>query len=170
MLVIGLSIANGNLIIGVVIGLISSSLVFAIQASLITPIYQSSILNIDNNNKTGKAYILKLEGLIFFGNMNKLFKQLNKCLNENSPETSKCLILDFNRVRFLDSSLIEKLANFQRTAQKKNAYLLFTDLSLKHEQQFYRGDILEKNESLNLVFPDIDRGLEWFQENLVEKR
>ncbi|NET72776.1 MAG: SulP family inorganic anion transporter [Sphaerospermopsis sp. SIO1G2] len=168
MVVIGLSIPTGSLITGVVIGLVNSSIIFAIQASRITPIEEFTAFKIDNN-KTGKAYILKLEGLIFFGNMNKLFKELKKCLNENLPEISKCLILDFKRVKFLDSSLTEKLANFQREAKNKNVYLLFTNLNLKHEQQLYRGEILKNNKSLNLVFPNIDQALEWFQKNILEK-
>ncbi len=182
-LMITFTIGTGNLVEGVVIGFVRSSIIFAIQASRISPIYQFTTLDIEDNNNSGelnqltdradsigRVYVFQLEGLIFFGNLTKLFKQLDQCIQvDKESGIQRCLILDFNRVRFLDSSLTEKLAKFKKNAQKENVYLMFTDLSKKHEKQLYRGGVLEKDELSPLVFAEIDSGLQWFQENLSEK-
>ncbi|NEO87533.1 MAG: SulP family inorganic anion transporter [Spirulina sp. SIO3F2] len=174
MLMIAISIASGNLLEGVVIGVIRSSIIFAIQASQITPIYKygalssqdSPSLNVQlqaESTTTGveNIHCLELEGLIFFGNMNKLFKKLDHCLSQDSLHQEQYLILDFTRVRFLDSSLTEKLLKFQRSIQGKNIFLLFTALNSKQKQQLSRVGIIEKDESSQMVFATIDQGLGW---------
>ena len=111
--------------------------------------------------RSANIHLLELEGLIFFGNMNKLFKKLDQCLSQDSFHPEKYLILDFNRVRFLDSSLTKKLVKFQRSIQGKNIFLLFTGLNFKQKQQLYRVGVIEQDEFSQMIFTTIDQGLDW---------
>ncbi|HEX6302870.1 MAG TPA: SulP family inorganic anion transporter [Anaerolineales bacterium] len=111
--------------------------------------------------------ILQLQGFIFFGTANSLFERVRQRVREPGPNPLQYIVLDFRQVTGVDSTALRSFTKLARLAGDKNIHLVLTGFSPQIHEQFSKEDILEGSESVH-VFPDLDRGLEWSENQLLQ--
>jgi len=67
----------------------------------------------------------------------------------------------------LDASAVLSFAKLKQVASSKGVHLLFTDLSHDAMQRLKQGDCLEADDPFCHVFADLDRGLEWCEQQIL---
>ena len=181
LIVILLVIATSGFVQGVAVGLVAGIILFVINYSRISvtqhtfsganyssyvqrPLNQERLLR----QKGEQTYILQLQGFIFFGNANKLLDQIRQRLNDSNKERLRFLVLDFRLVSGLDSSAVLSFVKIKQLAQKQSINLVLTDLSAVHERRLRQGGALAPNDTIFQVFPDLDRGVEWCENQILE--
>nr|WP_277881534.1 SulP family inorganic anion transporter [Leptolyngbya sp. FACHB-17] len=114
-----------------------------------------------------QAYIVELQGLIFFGTANKLLNQVRDRINNHELPPVHYVILDFRLVSGLDASAVLSFAKLKQVAHQKQVHLIYTHLSSAAHQRLEQGDCLD-HEACHL-FDDLDRGLEWYEQQILQQ-
>ena len=166
---------------GISVGLIAALVLFVINYSRLTitkrvssgAYHHSNVLRtsvqMDILQAEGdQIYILELQGLIFFGTANKLLNQIRDRIHNPSPEAVRFVILDFRLVSGLDASAVLSFAKLKQVAGQKHVHLLFTNLSPEAMQLLKQGECLEADDPFCHVEADLDRGLEWCEQQILQ--
>lgn len=114
-----------------------------------------------------QAYIVELQGLIFFGTANKLLNQVRDRINHEDLPPVRYVVLDFRLVSGLDASAVLSFAKLKQVADQKQVHLLYTHLSAQAKRQLEQGDCLDENDPFCHAFSDLDRGLEWYEQQIL---
>jgi SulP family sulfate permease len=122
---------------------------------------QSRLLRTEGN----QIYILELQGFLFFGTAHKLLNRIRQQLGNVPP---KFIILNFRSVTGLDSSAVLSFTKLKQIAQQHQFTLVFTHLSTTAQQQLQQDGILSAKDNLCQVFPNLDRGVEWCENQILE--
>lgn len=113
-------------------------------------------------------YILKLQGFLFFGTANALLEQIRARVTDPTAPQVLYLLLDFRRVTGLDTSAVISFVKVRQLAEAQGITLVLADLSDEARGRFERGG-LDGGEGLRFV-PDLDHGLEWCENQLLDYR
>jgi SulP family sulfate permease len=143
-------------VIGCIIFVVTYSRVRVIKHLLTGKEFRSGIVRSPEQTRAlsehgDKIRILILQGFVFFGSADRLYREV-KSLLEHAPETA-FLILDFSGVDGIDSSAASSFAKLQRICERHGVDLLFTDMP--------HGDIL--------CFDDLPLALEHCEERLLSQ-
>ncbi|MEB3283585.1 MAG: SulP family inorganic anion transporter [Lyngbya sp.] len=176
-----LVIGTFEILEGVLVGLVVAVILFAIKYSQIEvtkhtfsgvnrkSYVQRSLSQEHLLQKQGKQiYILELQGFIFFGTSNKLLNQVRTLLSQNLDTPLKFVVLDFRLVNGLDSSAVVSFTKLKQLSRKEQFSLVLTTLNPQAEKLLEQGGVLEGEDALLKVFPDLDRGLEWCEDQILE--
>jgi SulP family sulfate permease len=118
--------------------------------------------------------ILELQSYVFFGTANRVYEQLKKRLQIGAGGESvegddlKVVMLDFRRVSGVDASAALSFVRLKRLLKERQIRLAFTHLSPAIERQLRRDVLTPADAGLWQVFPDLDRGVEWFEEQALQ--
>jgi SulP family sulfate permease len=77
-------------------------------------------------------------------------------------------MLDFRRVIGIDASAALSFVRLKRLLHKHHATLVFTQLRPEVEGQLRRDVLTAIDRDAWRVFPDLDHGLEWFEEQVIQ--
>jgi SulP family sulfate permease len=113
-------------------------------------------------------YILELQGFIFFGTANGLLDQLRRRLSAPGLPSPRFVVLDFRRVSGLDASAVLSFAKLKQLAQARNLALIFTQLPPQLQRRLEREVFAGADDAMWHVFPDLDRGVEWCEEQMIQ--
>jgi SulP family sulfate permease len=165
---------------GVAVGLGATVILFVINYSQIkivrhTPSgadLQSNVERSDFHRRKLKElgvhiHILELQGFIFFGTANSSFAQIKVRLSDTRQAKVSYIILDFCRVSGLDSSAVFSFIKCRQIAEAHIATLILTNLPDRIFGQFEVGGLFKDASGMG-VFPDLDRGLEWCEKQLLD--
>jgi len=179
-LLILIVIASTDFLIGVSVGLVAMVILFALNYSRINVVHLAlSGAELSSNmercayhrrslSNLGKhIYILELDGFLFFGTANTLLEQMRARVADVNQPKAFYIILDFNRVTGLDSSAVLSFAKGMNLAEAQGIILVLTHVSPRIKRQLELGGISEKETRLRF-FIDLDHGLEWCEEQLLE--
>jgi sulfate permease, SulP family len=110
--------------------------------------------------------VFQLQGFIFFGTAHDLFDRVRcRVLAADQPRL-RFVLLDFRLVPRLDSTAILSFNKMLQLGEAHGLTLIFTQLAPNIHQQFEQ--VLLHDGAPNLrVFPDLDRGLEWCENQLL---
>jgi sulfate permease, SulP family len=167
----------------IIFGLLAAVVLFAVNYSRLTIIrrigsgaqYHSNVLRTSDEleileSQGEQAYVVELQGLIFFGTANKLLNQIRDRIDNPELSPVRFVILDFRLVRGLDASAILSFAKLKQISTQKQIHLLYTNLSTEAFQRLKQGDCLEEEDLLSHLFPDLDRGLEWYEQHVLQNQ
>lgn len=177
---IALSIVVNGLFIGVLVGLATSLIMFAIRCSRIKIIKselsgEACASNVERDQAKTQLLqkyrkdirLIHLQSYIFFGNavglVNKIIKDI-----ENEELPIKYLILDFKKVFAADASTIFSFIKISRHCRNYSVKLIFSEIpeQLKHEFQVaIDNDLPLYYEEVS----DIDHALEICESDILEK-
>lgn len=115
-----------------------------------------------------QIYILDLQGFLFFGTATTLLNQIQQQFHNQTGLPLKYVVLNFRSVSGLDSSVILGFEKLKQIAEKRAFYLVFTQLSPSMQRQLQRGRVLQADDSICQVFPDLDRGVEWCENQILK--
>jgi SulP family sulfate permease len=117
----------------------------------------------------GKALIiLELQGYIFFGTANNIHTQLKERLKSDREDPPRVVMLDFRRVSGIDASAALSFTRLKRLLSQYRIVLVFTQLSPEVETQLRRDVLTAGDQDYWRVFPDLDHGLEWFEQLVLQ--
>jgi SulP family sulfate permease len=173
-------IGTTNFLIGVGVGLVAMIILFVLNYSRINVVLHALSGTEMRSNVERCAYhrrvlmslgqhiyIMELQGFIFFGTGNALLERVRGRLAEKDQLPVKYILLDFRRVSGLDSSAVVSFIKSKQLADAQGSILVLTHVSQKIQRQFERGGLLTKNGSIH-TFPDLDHGMEWCEEQLLD--
>lgn len=166
---------------GIGVGLIAAIVLFVINYSRLTitkrvssgAYHHSNVLRTSEEMDILEAegdqtYILELQGLIFFGTANNLLNQIRDRIDHPTQKAVRFVILDFRLVSGLDASAVLSFAKLKQVAGQKQIHLLFTHLSPEAMQLLQQGECLEADDPFCHVLADLDRGLEWCEQQILQ--
>lgn len=111
-------------------------------------------------------YIVQLQGFIFFGTANKLFKQVHRRIKSPELQPPRFIVMDFHQVSGLDASAVLSFSKMKQLAQDREIVLVFTHLTPKMRFQLEREVFQEENETWQ-TSPDLDHGIEWCEDQII---
>jgi SulP family sulfate permease len=115
-----------------------------------------------------QVYILMLQGYIFFGTASSLLDHVRQRLVGADRTRPRFLIFDFRMVTGLDASAALGFVKIRQLASRYSACRVFTGMLPGVEHQLRAGDCLDAEGSPCQIFPDLDRGVEWCENRLLE--
>jgi SulP family sulfate permease len=174
-------IAATDFLIGVAVGLVAMIILFVLSYSRINVVHHAlSGAEMRSNvercayhrrvltEQLGRhIYILELRGFIFFGTANALLEQIRARVADTEQPPVRYIVLDFRRVTGLDSSAVISFVKGRQLAEAGGIILALTHLSERIRHQFEQGGLSEDDTGLR-IFPDLDHGLEWCEEQLLQ--
>jgi SulP family sulfate permease len=116
-----------------------------------------------------QTFILKLQGFVFFGSANKLLDSVRRRALNPALRQLRYVVLDFQRVTGLDSSAVLCLVKMKNFAAKEKITLVFTLLSPEIRQQLERGGLDTTPDDVIQIFRDRDHGIEWCENQILER-
>jgi SulP family sulfate permease len=175
-LLILVSTALRGFLEGVAVGLIAMIILFVVNYSRTSVVrhtlsgttFQSRITRNHTQRATldqfgEQLHILQLQGFIFFGTANTLFERVQKRCRQ---ALTRFVILDFAHVSGMDSTGLLSFSKLLQIAQEREFILLLTGLPARIKEQFSKSGFEWPSAHL-LVFTDVDRGVEWCEEQLL---
>jgi sulfate permease, SulP family len=106
-----------------------------------------------------KIKVLELESELFFGVVSALDKQLHASL-----EAAQTVVLDWSRVRNVDSSIAVLLRRWLHLAETAQVQILHAGLGLQND---HAAQFLAQYLPAARLLPDVDRALELAENNLI---
>lgn len=165
---------------GVAIGVLIAVILFVVKYSRINVVkhalsgasYQSNVERAASfqrllREKGEQLYILKLQGFIFFGTANNLLEQINRRANDPELPPLRFIVLDFRLVSGIDSSAMNSFMKMKLLQETKDITLIFTHLSPHIQRRFERGGLIKERERALRIFPDLDHGVEWCENQIL---
>jgi SulP family sulfate permease len=179
-LIILVVIATTNFLIGVGVGLVAAIILFVVNYSQV-PVIHHALSGSEMSSNVERCayhrrvledlgrqiYIMELQGFIFFGTANALLEEARAWVADNQHPQTHYILMDFRRVTGLDSSAMLSFDKARQLAEAQNITLLLTQLSENISQQFEKRGLFTDSERVR-VFPDLDHGLEWCEEQLLD--
>jgi SulP family sulfate permease len=98
-----------------------------------------------------------------------LLDRIRKYLAEDDERPIRFLILDFQRVSGLDSSAVYGFIKSKQFADERDIQLVFTDVEGELYRQMDIGGLFEAKPVVHR-FPDLDHGLEWCEDQLLQEQ
>lgn len=111
-----------------------------------------------------RLHILRLQGFIFFGTADRLVDRVRRRLEDAQQRTPSYLLLDFRQVTGIDSTSLWSFRRLHQLTQVHGVSLVLTALSPAIRRQF---SSIPAFEGAMPSFPDLDRGCEWCETQLL---
>jgi SulP family sulfate permease len=174
-------IATTNFLIGMGVGLAAAIVLFVVNYSRINVVHhalsgaeiKSSVERCAYHKRVLKEklghhiYILELQGFLFFGTANALLDQMRARLADIAQPKVRYLIFDFHRVSGFDSSAVISFVKCRQIAETQDITLVLTHLSSQMQKRFELDGLSESQKGIR-IFADLDHGLEWCEEQLLD--
>ncbi len=173
-------IATVGFIEGLIVGLLAALIQFVLNYSR-TPVIRYALSGeharstvergLDDERCLSEAgerlYVLKLRGYLFFGTTVQLSIRLRERAKDRSKMPLEFVVLDFEQVHGVDSSAALEFNRMRLIAKKEGFILVLTGLKPEMHHQLFDGHILERDSHIR-EFTDLDHGLEWYENQLLE--
>ncbi|HEU4895543.1 MAG TPA: cyclic nucleotide-binding domain-containing protein [Acidimicrobiia bacterium] len=163
---------------GVAVGLVAAVALFVVRYSRIDVIKHSLTGGDQQSNiergaedaeylqQHGEAtLILELQGFIFFGTASRISTRVREALA--SQPSLRFILCDFRRVSGVDSSAVVVFERIITLASDHDVAFVLTGLNDAHMGQF--GDVVSARADVAQVHDDLDHGLAWCEDQLLEE-
>ena len=184
-------IATVGFLQGVMLGIALALILFVVNYSRVNVIkhaltgetYQSRVIRGRTQrqllaDKGNEIQILQLQGFIFFGTANNLLNQVRQRLEAADLPPLRYAILDFRQVTGVDSTAALSFAKMQQLAEARQVALVFTtpiiedplpgqDDSVANLCAELEDSEKAEPERLVRIFPDLDHGMEWCEDQIL---
>jgi len=119
--------------------------------------------------KGAQIYILRLQGYIFFGSIQRVLQNIRERMSMKDTQPLKYLVLDFKRVNRLDSSAVFGIARLKQLTETNNIAMTWTNLSDEVRRQMQNGRLIENESDTFSIQSTLDYGVEWCENKLLAK-
>jgi sulfate permease, SulP family len=177
-LAIVVTIAVKGFLPGIVVGLILSVVMFAVNYGRIDLVREIAFgttyrSNVDRppgervalQGLVDRVQILRLNGFVFFGSASGLLERIRKRV-EAGP--IRFLLIDLQRVTGVDSSGVFALQKVKQLAEANGFELVFAGVSDRVQDALRRGGIVASDGIVRFE-PDLDHGLQRCEDELLEE-
>ena len=162
-----------GLALAVVLFIVNYSRIGVVKHALSGTSYQSNVERSSLYHQLLKKrgawlYILELQGFVFFGTANKLLDQVRQRLDAPDRPMPRFILFDFRQVNGLDASAVLSFVKIKQQVQAQDIMLIFTHLSPPMTRQLERQVLTHEDQSAWRTFPDLDHGVEWCEEQIIQ--
>jgi SulP family sulfate permease len=179
--IIFLVIVAWNFVGGVVVGVITACITFAVNTSRIRlvklgldrstygsrvdrPSFQQEELVRHGN----RIQIIWLHGFIFFGSAHRLLQHIQDLVRQQDG-TCRSIILDFRQVLGIDSSAAMSLTRLRQFAEREGFAIIFSEMPPHVERVLRVSGVLRGGDGVSQVFANLDSALEWCEDQLLSE-
>jgi len=113
------------------------------------------------------VYVLQLQGYVFFGTANDILERVKTRVYRADQHKVSYVMLDFRLIAGLDSSALNSFEKMRLLAQNMDITLVFTHLSEELRSAFALAGLLGDRPRDIQLFPDLDHGIEWVENQLL---
>ncbi len=161
-----------GVIAGVVLFVVNYSRIGVVKQAFTGAVYHSNVERADYYAKIlrdngEQIHILQLQGFIFFGTAHHLFEYVRERARRSDAQPLRFVVLDFRLVNGLDSSAVNSFVKMKRLAQTHHFVLVSTHVSPRLRRQFQIEGVERADDPLWRTFSDLDRGVEWCEDQLL---
>lgn len=111
--------------------------------------------------------IFTLQGFLFFGTTSALLERVRQRVTNPGRHQIRFVVLDWRLVSGVDGSVSLTFGRFRQLAAKHEIVVVLTDLAPSTQQSLERTDTVKSDDPIFRVFPDLDRGVEWCENQLL---
>jgi sulfate permease, SulP family len=167
---------------GVLVGIVAALILFVFNYSTIEVIKremtccnrQSKVVRSHSQRQYlieqgDQVQIIELQGFIFFGTANSLLEHVEQRIFATDRLRPRYILFDFRRVLRLDSSAVMSFTRLFQLAETENITLVFTQLSGSILKHLEASGLPLADSNLLMTFQDIDRGVEWCEDVLLDE-
>lgn len=161
------------------VGILASSVLFLVNYSRLGVVrhqlsgadYHSNVARSESEMKILRGsgdciLLLKLNGYVFFGTANNVVEVVQgRCSNPDRP--LRFIVLDFDAVTGVDSSAALSLTKLHQLCLQNGWTLALTGLSQTIRDRLQACGFDLANLQRARMFPELDRGLEWCESQIV---
>lgn len=165
---------------GVFLGLMAAVALFAFDSSRVNVIRheltlrqrQSSVVRSPAQQKVLHAeaesvYILELQGFVFFGTINHVVTRIRQRLLNGQLIPLRYVIIDVRQIQQMDTSAVTYIGRLKQIAQTQGFSILITHARPELLLRLAREQISQENSAYVRIFGDLDRALEWCEDQLI---
>jgi sulfate permease, SulP family len=116
--------------------------------------------------QAGRIAIFQLQGFLFFGTANRVLERVQHRLATSTLPALRFLIFDLRQVGGMDGSALLGFSHIVGFARKRGIEVLFTDVTVSTQARL--GRLLRSEQGWHLL-PDLDRGVEWCEAQLLDE-
>jgi sulfate permease, SulP family len=116
-----------------------------------------------------QIFILKLQGFMFFGTASTLVSMVRQRLDDHGRVFLRYLVCDFRLVHGIDASAAASFTKLVQYAEEKDFSLVLAAMPPEVSALLRRERIDEGVAPRVRVFPDLDHGLEWAENDLLSR-
>jgi sulfate permease, SulP family len=181
-LLILLAVAFLGFLQGVVVGLLMATLLFVVDYSQIDVVkdeiagsaYRSKVDRGPDQleilrQEGDRIHVVTLQGIVFFGTAHALLDRIRRRAKDPTRSPLEFLVMDFRRVPTVDSSAVLSFVKVRSLAESLDFALILTGLS-ETVRRLLLGGGFEAAEPRVRLFSELDRGVEWCEDRLLEAR
>jgi SulP family sulfate permease len=117
-----------------------------------------------------ELFILQLQGFLFFGTANQLVERVRQRMGEAGLPAVRYLLLDFRLVSGIDSSALLGFVKMHKLAESQAAGLVFVHTPPEVQRQLERNGICDGDGVVVRWFPELDRAVEWCEDQILLAR
>ena len=111
--------------------------------------------------------VVRLQGFLFFGTANRLRLGLEEQMIDRAVHGGGYLVIDFQRVSGLDSSVISSFARLRQVAAETGFIIVLTGLNESARRAFLRSDLEIGDGAFIRIAPNLESGLRWAEDALL---
>jgi sulfate permease, SulP family len=161
-----------GIFIAAILFVISYSRIDAINAILDGSMYHSKVDRPEPHRdllhaRGGEILILRLQGYIFFGTIQNILERIRHRMKDHAQGPLKYLILDFQRVKRLDSSAVFGITRLKQLAEANNILMVWTQTAPEIVKQLERGGLHDQADDRFLFEDSLDEGVEWCENKIL---
>ena len=161
-----------GIFIAAILFVISYSRVDAINAILDGSMYHSKVDRPEPHRdllhaRGGEILILRLQGYIFFGTIQNVLERVRHRIKDQAQGPLKYLILDFQRVKRLDSSAVFGITRLKQLSEANNILMVWTQIAPEIARQLERGVLHDQADDSFLFEESLDEGVEWCENKIL---
>ncbi len=177
-----LTIAGLGFIEGLILGLLAALIQFVLKYSRTTVVRYSlsgedARSTVERNpeddrflSRQGAQLVaLKLRGYLFFGTAAQLSGRVKARVTDPSKARLRYLLLDFKGVYGVDSSAAHEFSRLRLLAGRQAFSIVLTGMTPELLGRLHAGRLYEDDEHIR-EFNDLDHGLEWCENQMLEAR
>ena len=173
-------ISTFGFLAGVLVGVVSTAILFAISYSRID-IIKSTLTGKNFHSNFSRSphhdqylhdqgeslLILKLQGFIFFGTAFNLMHSIRTRIDTVDKLPLRFIVLDFRLVNGVDSSALNSFLRIRYLAENNDFFLVFSGLNSEIEGQLISENVLVSDNPATQSFPDMDHAVEWCEHEIL---
>src|SRR5574341_874523 len=180
-LLILIMIAAAGFLIGVAVGLVAMVILFAVNYSRIDAVHHElSGAQVRSSVERNPAYrralaqfgpqihVLERRGFLFFGTASALLDRIRARLDAPDLPPARFVIVDFRHVTGLDSSAALAFDKARQLLAARGVVLVLAGTAADARRRLGL-DTLAADETAIQLLPDLDRGLEWCEDRVLER-
>lgn len=164
-----------GVVIAVILFVVNYSRIDVVKHALSGATHESNVQRPAKHSRALKVhghelFILQLQGFIFFGTANRLVAQLRQRMSDRSLPAVRFLVLDFRLVSGIDSSAVLGFVKMHQLAERRRLSLVFSHTPAGIRSQLERNGIREGGEVVIRWFQELDRAVEWCEDQILLAR